>query len=61
MTWMKLAKIDVKKCNLFEDLTEDRPEWWDHIHLAELDIVGTKLWYGGDDWIRIDLTCTLPM
>ena len=43
MTWMEVVKIDLKKCNLFEDLTQDSSEWRNRIYVAYHNIVGTRL------------------
>ena len=42
-TWMKVVKIDMKKCNLAEYLAQDRLEWRNKIRIADLNIVGTRL------------------
>ena len=42
-TWMELVKIDMKKCNLFEDLTQDRSEWKNRIRVADPNLFGTRL------------------
>ena len=42
-TWIELARIDPKKCNLYEDLVSDRLEWRSKIHVADPNIVGTRL------------------
>ena len=26
-TWIEVVRVDIKKCNLFEDLVHDRLEW----------------------------------
>ena len=44
MTWVDVKKIDLKKCNLYEDLAYDRSEWRNKIHVADPNIVGTRLW-----------------
>ena len=41
--WMRVVKIDLKKCNLSEDLAQDRSEWRNRIHIANPNIVGTRL------------------
>ena len=33
--WMELVKMDMKKCNLSEDLSQDRLEWRNEIHVAD--------------------------
>ena len=40
--WMEVVKIGMK-CNLSEDLAEDRSEWRNRICGADPDIVGTRL------------------
>ena len=42
-SWMDVVKIDIKKCNLFEDLTQDRTEWRNKICVADPNILGTRL------------------
>ena len=42
-TWMNVVKIDLKKCNLCEDLAQDRSEWRNIIRVADPSIVGTRL------------------
>lgn len=37
-TWIKVVGIDLKKCNLFADLAQDRLEWQNRI--ADPNIVG---------------------
>jgi hypothetical protein len=41
--WMEVVKIVMKKCNLYEDLTQDRSKWINRIHVADSNIVGTRL------------------
>ena len=41
--WMNVVKIDLKMCNLSEDLARDRLEWKAIIHVADTNIVGTRL------------------
>lgn len=43
MTWMEVVRIYPKKCNLFEDLALDRPEWRNSIHVADYNLVGPRL------------------
>ena len=43
ITWMKVVKIDIKKCNLSEDLTQNRLEWRNKISVADSNIVVTRL------------------
>ena len=40
-TWMEVVKIDPKKCNLFEDLAQDRLELRNKIHVFDPNLVGT--------------------
>ena len=40
---LEAAWIDLKKCNLFEDLAQDRLEWRNKIYVANPNIVGTWL------------------
>ena len=42
-TWMEVVKIDMKKCNLSEDLAQDRSKWRNIIRVADPNIVGTRL------------------
>ena len=42
-TWMEVVKIDMKKCNLSEDLAQDRSEWRNKICVADPNIVWTRL------------------
>ena len=39
---MEVVKIDMKKCNLFEDLAQDRSKWRNIIRVADPNIVGDK-------------------
>ena len=39
---MEVVNIDMRKCNLSEDLTQDRLEWSNKI-CVDANIVGTKL------------------
>lgn len=32
---MEVGRIDIKKCNLLKDLTQDRPEWENTIHVVQ--------------------------
>ena len=41
--WMEVVKIDLKKCNLSEDLAQARSEWRNKIHVADPNLVGTRL------------------
>ena len=40
---MEVVEIGTKKCNLFEDLVQDRSEWRNRIRVADRNIVGTRL------------------
>ena len=40
---MEIVKIDMKECNLSEDLTQDISEWKNRICVADPIIVGTRL------------------
>ena len=42
-TWMEELKIDLKTCNLSEDLVQDRLGWKNRIHAANPNIVGIRL------------------
>ena len=42
-TLMDVVKIDLKNCNLFEDLVYDRSEWRNIIHVADPNIVQARL------------------
>ena len=42
-TWMDVVTIDMKKCNLSEDLAQDRSEWRNKICVADANIVGIRL------------------
>ena len=42
-TWMDIIQINLKKCNLSEDLTQYRSEWRNRNHVAKPNIVGTRL------------------
>ena len=37
------SKIDMKKCNFSKDLAQDRSDWRNRIHVADPNIVGTRL------------------
>ena len=41
-TWIEVVKIDLKKCNLSENLVHDRSEWKNRIHVADLNIVSME-------------------
>ena len=38
-TWMEDAKIDLKKCDLSEDLAQDRSEWRNITHVADSNMM----------------------
>ena len=42
-TWMEVVKIDMKKCNLSKDLAKDRSNERNKIHIAEPNIIRTRL------------------
>ena len=42
-TWMEVVMIDLKKCNLYEDLAQDRMERRDKTHVADPNMVCTRL------------------
>ena len=42
-SWMEVVKIDIKKCNLYEDLAQDRLVWRNKIRVANPNIVRTRL------------------
>ena len=42
-TSMEVLRIDLRKCNLSEDLAQDRLEWRNKIHVIDPNIVGTRL------------------
>lgn len=35
--------IDLRKCNLYEDLGQDMLEWLNRVHVAYFNIVGISL------------------
>lgn len=35
--WMRVVKIDLKKCNLLEGLTEDKSKWRNRIRIADFN------------------------
>ena len=41
-TWMEIVKIDLKMCNLSEDLAQDRSEWRNKIHVVDHNTGGTN-------------------
>ena len=41
--WMEVVRIDLKKYNLSKDFANERLEWKNRIHIANLKIVRTKL------------------
>ena len=38
---MEVVKLNIKKCNLSEDLAQDRSKWRNKICVADPNIVGT--------------------
>ena len=42
-TWIEAIKTDMKKCNLSEDLTKDRLDQRNKMHVADSNTVGTRL------------------
>lgn len=42
-TWMEVARIDLKMCNVSEDLAQNIPDWRSRIHVINLNMVGIKL------------------
>ena len=38
-TWMEALRIDLKNCNLFEDLARDMSEWRAGIHATDPNII----------------------
>lgn len=42
-TWMEVVRLDLKKCNLFENLAQDRLEWRDrNSYIVDPNIVVTR-------------------
>ena len=41
--WVEVVKINKKKCRLSKDLAQDRLEWRNKIHIADPNIIGTRL------------------
>ena len=41
-TWMVVVKINMKKCNLFQNLVQDRLKWKNEIRIANFNTVETK-------------------
>ena len=39
---MKVARMDLQKYSLFEDLALERLEWWSGISGADSNVVGTR-------------------
>lgn len=33
-TWIKVVRLDLKKCNLSEDLAQDRSEWKNRVYVV---------------------------
>lgn len=42
-TWVKVVKIYMKNCNLSEDWARDKLERRNIVHVADFNIVGTRL------------------
>ena len=42
-TWIEVVRMDLKKWKLYEGLAQDRLEWRNRIHVADPNIVGTRL------------------
>lgn len=47
---MEVLWLDLKKCNLYEDLAQDRLEWRNKIHGANPNIVDDGYKLGYLDW-----------
>ena len=43
VAWREVVRLDLKKCNLSEDLAPDRSEWRNIIHVEDPNIDGTRL------------------
>lgn len=43
LVFFKIQALDSKKCNFSEDFAQDRSKWKKKIHVANPDIVGTRL------------------
>jgi hypothetical protein len=51
-TWMKVVKINMKKCNLSENLAQDRSEWRNRIRAADPKImIKSVMIYGVECWL----------
>lgn len=53
-TWMEVVRIDLTKCNILEDLAQDRSECKNRIHAADpstirIRALGTMMECFGDD------------
>lgn len=46
---MKIVNLDLKKCNLSDDLTQNRSERRNRIQVADPNMVGTMLLFFYDD------------
>ena len=42
-TWMEVINSDLKKFHLSKDLTQNRTEWRNRIHVADPNMVGIRL------------------
>ena len=42
-TWMEVKKIDLKKCNISNNVAQDRSKWRNNTHVADPNIFGTRL------------------
>lgn len=38
-----MERLDLKRCNLSEDLAQDRLQWRNRIHITDLNIVEIRL------------------
>ena len=41
--WMEVVKIDLKNCNLYKNLTQNKLEWRNKTYIAYSNIVGARL------------------
>ena len=49
-TWMEVVRVDMQKCNIFENLALHWLEW-QNIHVANSNIVRTRLSWGWRWWL----------
>ena len=42
-TWLEVVKMDTRKCNLTDNLAQDKMEWRNIIRVADPNIVGPRL------------------